>query len=410
MDAIRSDYTVCGLPDKSLTDSCVSGEDNESAACGYGPNLIGLCGYCGSSSPNSTDSCCKTTDVASKCDGVTVPTTTSTLPPLFPTETGGGSSPDKDDDGGLSGGQIAGIVVGSILGFLLLVGLIALFFIYRRRRRNQQQEPSLNQQTPPSRGMTAMPASTKKQGYEVLPGGRVARMSALQGPSDPSSPRGEGSGAAAFAGAAKFDSSDSEGYGGSPAGLSRRGPPMANRRNGSLSSGSALAGDPETSPRSGAQNSSPMQSGQSEQLDSFKDYYSQDDIHPNDKVSVLWAYQPRAGDEFELDRGDMLKVVGIWDDGWATGVRISERAEDYENTHKVQRDSGVSNGSERRGSSPQPSGEIKAFPVSALNFAKNERSVLIIISSLCVSVFLNTGRRPLMGISTWKALLPQSNN
>lgn len=369
MDAIRSDYTVCGLPDKSLTDDCVSGEDNEPSDCGYGPNLLGLCGYCGSSSPNSTDSCCRTSDIASKCDGVTVPTTTSSLPPLFTSS----AAADKDDDGGLSGGQIAGIVVGSVLGFALIVALIALVFICLRRRRNQQQQGhTLNQPSPPRTGMSAMPpVSGNKRGYEVLPGGRVARMSALQGPSNPPSPRGEGSGTAAFAGAAKFhDSSDSEGYGGSPAGLSRRGPPIASKRNGSLSSASALAGDPDTSPRSaGGQYSSPMQSGQSEQLDFFKDYYSQDDIHPNDKVSVLWAYQPRAGDEFDLDRGDMLKVVGIWDDGWATGVRINERAEDYDNQHKVQRDSGVSNGSGRRESSPAPSGEIKAFPVSnLLNF------------------------------------------
>lgn len=104
-------------------------------------------------------------------------------------------------------------------------------------------------------------------------------------------------------------------------------------------------------------------SGQSEQLPFFKDYYSNDDIHPGDRVSVLWAYQPRAGDEFELERGDMLKVVGIWDDGWATGVRINDRAEDYDGKHKMQRDSGVSNGSATRDDSPTPSGEIKAFPL-----------------------------------------------
>lgn len=106
-----------------------------------------------------------------------------------------------------------------------------------------------------------------------------------------------------------------------------------------------------------------MASGQSEQLPFFKDYYSNDDIHPGDKVSVLWAYQPRAGDEFELERGDMLKVVGIWDDGWATGVRINESAEDYDGKHKANRDSGVSNGSTRRDGSPPPPGEIKAFPL-----------------------------------------------
>lgn len=54
---------------------------------------------------------------------------------------------------------------------------------------------------------------------------------------------------------------------------------------------------------------------QSEQLPYFKDYYSAEDIHPGDRVATLWAYSPRAPDEFELDRGDMIKVVGIWDDG-----------------------------------------------------------------------------------------------
>jgi hypothetical protein len=108
-------------------------------------------------------------------------------------------------------------------------------------------------------------------------------------------------------------------------------------------------------------------SQQSEQLSSFKDYYSQEEIHPNDKVATLWAYQPRAGDEFELERGDMLKVIGIWDDGWATGVRLTERAEDFDK-HKAERDSGVSmegarNSREQRASSPPPTGEIKAFPL-----------------------------------------------
>jgi hypothetical protein len=130
-------------------------------------------------------------------------------------------------------------------------------------------------------------------------------------------------------------------------------------------------GEDPSSPQSGSGGdfSSPqgLASQQSEQLPFFKDYYSQDEIHPNDKVATLWAYQPRATDEFELERGDMLKVVGIWDDGWATGVRLNERAEDWDVTRKTQRDSGVSNGSGRRGSSPPPPGEIKAFPVSIVS-------------------------------------------
>lgn len=165
------------------------------------------------------------------------------------------------------------------------------------------------------------------------------------------------------------DTSESEAYGDTPESRRGHGPPTAGKRNGSLSSQTVLGAlDDPSSPDTDGQVSSPegVASGQSEQLPFFKDYYSEDDIHPNDKVSALWAYQPRAGDEFELERGDMLKVVGIWDDGWATGVRINERAESYDRKHKAQRDSGVSNGSSR-GESPPPIGELKAFPVRALD-------------------------------------------
>ncbi|KAI4188116.1 MAG: hypothetical protein L6R41_002368 [Letrouitia leprolyta] len=200
---------------------------------------------------------------------------------------------------------------------------------------------------------------------EAQPGGRVARMTALTGESSDSPPYGN---AAATAGGRRYgDTSESEGYGETPE--SRLGGrPVTGKRNGSLSSQSMLGAlDDNSSPNSGSgeQYSSPegVASGQSEQLQSFKDYYSQDEIHPGDAVATLWAYQPRAGDEFELERADMLKVVGLWDDGWATGVRLSEKAEAYEARRKLLRDSGVSHGSARRVESPSPSGEVKAFPL-----------------------------------------------
>ena len=205
--------------------------------------------------------------------------------------------------------------------------------------------------------MSYNPPDSSQQGYEVLPGGRVARMSALN----------TGDGPVGDYGA-------EDAYGDSPSSRMKAaaaggalgavgGAVLAKRE---ASSNSSPRGD-GSSPKSGSGGnfSSPegVASGQSEQLAFFKDYYSEDDIHPGDKVACLWAYQPRAGDEFEMERGDMLRVVGIWDDGWATGVRISDRAEDYDGKHKVQRDSGVSNGSGPRPDSPVPSGEIKAFPL-----------------------------------------------
>lgn len=207
--------------------------------------------------------------------------------------------------------------------------------------------------------------------FDAEPSGRVARMSALEGPSSdsPSYASPEMTGMTGAIHRQFADTSESEAYGDIPESRHVGAPVVTGKRNGSLSSQSVLGAlDDHSSPQSGSggQFSSPEgnPSGQSEQLPAFRDYYSPDEIHPNDKVATLWAYQPRATDEFVLERGDMLKVVGIWDDGWATGVRINERAEDYSGKDKIQRDSGVSNGSGLKGESPPPSGEIKAFPVS----------------------------------------------
>jgi hypothetical protein len=297
----------------------------------------------------------------------------SSMPNLFtPTSTGTPSSTATAAVGaahrshGLSGGAIAGIVIGSILGAALLLALLVLYCIYRRKRRDKSHRGSVfNQPSPQRQGaqsMSYVPPTSSQQGYEVLPGGRVARFSALQGEPSADTPQ---IGAAAGIPGERHYNSDSDPYGDSPDSKEAMKGPRAGKRDGSLASSLGLVAGDDSSPQSGGQYSSPegVASGQSEQLPFFKDYYSTDDIHPNDKVSVLWAYQPRAGDEFELERGDMLKVVGIWDDGWATGIRINERAEDYDGKHNVQRDSGVSNGSADRPPSPAPSGEIKAFPL-----------------------------------------------
>ncbi|KAL9583807.1 MAG: hypothetical protein Q9212_002501 [Teloschistes hypoglaucus] len=388
LDQIRADFTNCALPSDSLSTRCVTGEENEPNDCGFSSNLQGLCGYCGASSPNATDSCCVGSNVTSRCKGVTLPTTFS-LPPLFPSSTSAsapsatGSSQNAKTNSsshhGLSGGQIAGIAVGSVAAAILILGLILLCCtgMLGRWRNRHQRKSIFNQPSPPRRGGPGMalapPPPSKVQvsqtGPETQSGGRVTRMAALTG--NTSESPSSGNGTAAAAGRRYGDSSESEGYGETP-GSARGGHPATGKRNGSLSSQSMLGAlDDHSSPNSGSggQYSSPegVASGQSEQLPSFKDYYSHDDIHPGDAVATLWAYQPRAGDEFELERGDMLKIVGLWDDGWATGVRLNERAETYIAARRIQRDSGMSQGPGRRGDSASPTGMIKAFPVSRLS-------------------------------------------
>lgn len=384
MDQIRSDFEICSHPSRALTGSCVDGSTNEPDNCGYANSTVGLCTYCSSTSGNSTDTCCKSKDITSQCSGVTIPSSTATLQPVVT------SSPAADAGAGashgLSGGQIAGAVVGSVVGAAILVALAALLFICcRRRRRDSHSDAGLNAPNPQRKGASPPMQQTETpqpQPYNTVPGGRVTRMSALREvPS--SSPAHSRTSAAMFAGA-KYasDSSDSEYTGTSPGAMSKRIPPVTGKRHGSLSSNSVLAGlESDSSPRSGTVGrysySSPEQvtSGQSEQLSYFRDYYSQDDIHPGDRVAVLWAYSARAGDEFELDRGEMLKIIGIWDDGWATGVRIHDRAEDFD-VHRAQRDSGVSNGSHLAGPSPAPSGEIKAFPLVCICLPQHWRKII----------------------------------
>ncbi|KAF4636284.1 hypothetical protein G7Y89_g1793 [Cudoniella acicularis] len=389
---IRADFTNCALPANSLSGSCIDGAVNEPDNCGFGNSTVGLCQYCGSGGQNSTDTCCYNSKADQRCQGVVLPTITafmtfSTSAPTAsstvsssPASSSSAAAASANVQKSLSGGAIAGIVIGSIAGAAVVGVLLFLLFLCLRKRRGSQNGSVFNQPSPARRGQAmaynAVGSTNTPEGYEVLPGGRIARMSALEGPTDSSPPRGDGAGVSAASAAAGYAAgrsrrhheSSSDEY--SPISNNQGGvlrPPPTARRNGSLSSSSALGFDDPGSPRSGSGGdmSSPpgVASQQSEQLPFFKDYYSSDEIHPGDKVATLWAYQPRAGDEFALERGDMLKVVGIWDDGWATGVMINERAEEWDAKRNAQRDSGVSHTSGRRDDSPNVSGEIKAFPL-----------------------------------------------
>ncbi|OTB08146.1 hypothetical protein M426DRAFT_7952 [Hypoxylon sp. CI-4A] len=407
-DQIRADFVNCALPADSLSSSsCIQGILNEPDNCGYGGSTIGLCSYCASGGINSTDTCCYSSNAESVCADVVLPSITTTMTFTAPTASATASNtatPVADDASGsrsLSGGAIAGIVIGSVAGLALLAFLLFMCVRLARRRRGSQKGSIFNQPSPSRKGPQTgqiSAATAVPQEYEVLPGGRIARMSALEGHSGepPSrtgtSRRGGSAGAAAAAGAAAGYAagrrrgadthSSSDSFGDSPRSEPRAAvlrPPPHPRRNGSLSSSSMLAGEDPQSPTSAGGMSSPpgVNSQQSEQLPFFKDYYSQDDIHPGERVAVLWAYQPRAADEFALERGDMLKVVGIWDDGWATGVLLDERADEWETRKLAQRDSGVSNTSGRgRDASPPASGEIKAFPLVCVCLPEHWRKTI----------------------------------
>ena len=93
-------------------------------------------------------------------------------------------------------------------------------------------------------------------------------------------------------------------------------------------------------------------------LSEFKDYYSEDDIHIDDVVSVLWEYQPQLEDEFDLERGQMILVVGLWNDAWGIGMLTGLDAAEHSslrvaqlgammNWHRMSKDIGAFPVSER---------------------------------------------------------------
>lgn len=382
---IRSDFARCSNPADSLSNTCIDAVKNEPEECGYQGNLQGLCGFCAGSTANSTDTCCVNANVEKRCVGVTLPTTIS-MPPVFPTSTASGSPGSTAGAGnggaktetGLSGGAVAGIVIGSLIGAALVIAGAIFCCMAMRKRKHTQIDSVFNTPSPsrrPSPKANALPPMSyggdAHTPATILPGARVQRMAALEGSTSSAGNSERGDRLTTYGGSqiGVYDSPESI-----------RGHLAGNfpKRGGSLSSHSALGST--SSPLSGSDQarnfSSPdgVASGQSEQLQFFKDYYSQDDIHPNDTVATLWAYQPRAGDEFELERGDMLKVVGIWDDGWATGVRLSESAEQWEARKAEQRDSGVSNGSKR--SHVESDSEIKAFPLVCVCLPQHWRKTI----------------------------------
>lgn len=381
---IRADLVNCALPDQAIHGTCITGVSNEPNDCSFGNNQAGLCAYCSAGSPNATDSCCVFADTQTRCQGVnlaivaapsfslvstTSPTSTATASSSSSTNLSSSSniaSPVDRPKTGLTGGQIAAIVIGTILGALLLLGLLLLTCILIRRRRRKAisnrpaaifNQPAVARQTSTrtsvigGRNDGASSLSDKvpeKPSGEPLPGGRIARFVALE-------------------------PSDTQNH------LPILPPPfVAQSRplpNHPISNARLQMGLQPRKPRSIPlmadrsanrpivdEESSPAGTNSSERLNYFKDYYSEDEINTGDLVSTLWAYQPRAQDEFELERGDMLVVVGIWDDGWATGKRVSIRAEDWtpSSAIKARRRSTLSTGSS---DSDNHDSEIKAFPL-----------------------------------------------
>lgn len=163
---LTKDFTDCTdwtTLTTNSTETCVSGESNE-PNCGFGSSTEQLCRHCSGSQP---DDCCYNGELfpyfhrssltlgsidMSVCGFFLPlrPTGSATSPRPSATSAGSlqnesGPSSSNNGGAGLSGGQIAGIVVGSVLGGFFMVGKLVLLFWWCRRRQ-KRKDAKLSQQ------------------------------------------------------------------------------------------------------------------------------------------------------------------------------------------------------------------------------------------------------------------------
>ena len=105
---------------------------------------------------------------------------------------------------------------------------------------------------------------------------------------------------------------------------------------------------------------SPAKPQESEQPPFPKDHYSDDQIFSENLIEVIWGFQARAADELTLERGQVLKVLRLWEDGWATGLMYPARAESLTDGEHKELFEGV----------------VKAFPLTYVCLPQRRRKAI----------------------------------
>lgn len=301
------------------TNTCIEGPANE-GNCGYGPFVSAqLCQACDPSGNNTISSCCTAsntnlTDCASfgfpgaaRVAAAAAATSSSSSSAAVASETNGGSSSaasSRENNNGpdLSGGQLAGIIVGCIVGALLLGALIA-FLIFGRRRRDQDPEARRGGGGIYSAAGAASSGrassgdkpwhSEDHMSRRSLAGSPEMEKSA-GGPSNTMSMNALGAGLGAGAagiGAAGYAAHREQ---------EQRAPSPANRPT-SQALTSSSGGD------KGA--TVPM----------VRDQYTGQDIHVGEEVVAIYPYNASLNDELTLEPEQRVTIVRLYDDGWALG-------------------------------------------------------------------------------------------
>lgn len=292
--------------------TCISGVDNE-ANCGWGFGISDqLCSYCNSANGKSIASCCydsRTTLAGCAALGypaaaVIRPTSTASRGSPSSTATGAQEGNDNNEDEGthLSGGQLAGIVVGCVLGALIFGAILAwLLFRFCCGKRN--------------RGAGGAPGSAGESEMQSDTAGMIAGAAAAPSTSPREKPYNLSEDTTRMPSQEKYGGG---GGGGSP-GFGSGSAALAGAGVGAVGAGglaAAAAGSNSSRPLSETTTSGT--DGRGTTVSSVRCQYTGQEICPGDDIVAIYPYSAGLSDELDLvpESHEPLSVVRIYDDGW----------------------------------------------------------------------------------------------
>ncbi|KTW26673.1 hypothetical protein T552_02682 [Pneumocystis carinii B80] len=359
LSLIRFDFSVCTSPSASFSLECIKGKSNEPQSCGFGTNILELCQYCNSSFSNSIDTCCALSNLshcASLNYSISVPSLTDLIP-TFTTSTtsntiSSSSLPtipinkqEKNNAAKLSQKTISFIIILSIVIIIIILSLLILLIIlsFNKRRKIRNTMSKLNAKQPfieedpykrnylslfrTENNSNTLNHSTIpiQRNYDYFNRAIITSTSEKELPSI----NNQNKQFKSYKNSYNIANSNKNQklYQNTTPSLKFDSYKSLNHNTSQITENNSESINTITLKNSKSRPTSSIEQDRVAILPivmSMKDYYSDHQITRNTEVVALYIYEPKMPDEMILERGDIIHVVSVWDDGWCSGIKIGK--------------------------------------------------------------------------------------
>ncbi|QSL65976.1 hypothetical protein MERGE_003113 [Pneumocystis wakefieldiae] len=347
LSLIRFDFAVCTSPSASFSSKCIKGKSNEPQSCGFGANILGLCQYC-NSSLNSIDTCCALSNLSSCASfnySISIPTTSSAISssslPTIPI-----NKQEKNNTAKLSQKTMSFIIILSIIIIIIILSLLILLIIlsFNKRRKIRNTMSKLNsvkqhisEEDPYKRNYLSLfktENNSNTSNYNTLPVQKNSdyfnRTIITSTPEKELSTNNENKQVKSyknFYNIADLNKNHKLYQNTTPSSLKFDSYKSLNHHTSQITENNSESINAITLKNSKSRPTSSIGQDRVAILPivmSMKDYYSDHQITRNTEVIALYIYEPKMPDEMVLERGDIIHVVSVWDDGWCSGIKIGK--------------------------------------------------------------------------------------